>query len=350
MSMDAFLRQGFLPFDVAVERQSAELTGVVGVLRSALASVSERPARPAFVAIGASLAAVGPAVDLLTRHGIPARRINAAELEHRSTDVGDLVIAVSQSGRSRETVGALQHITVPTIALVNVADSPIAELANSVISLGDLPDSLASTIGYSATVVAASMLAETWTDGAPSVHWDSLGERLDAFLPTVSDHVARLAESIHRAAVVDVIAPVEHLGTAEAAGLLLREVPRVPAAAFESRQYLHGLMEAAGPDALHIVVDGADSIHMLPRFATARRQVVVFVPSGAVAPAEAPGALAIALPTLSPAETPIFAGAVMQRAALIVARNRAIDPGEFLFLDTDIKLGDDAFLDNDAGR
>ncbi|WP_283137491.1 SIS domain-containing protein [Rhizohabitans arisaemae] len=351
MSLDAFLRQGFLPFEAALRRQPSELTRVVATLRSSVRNVRRVPERPVFVAIGASLAAVAPAVELLRGHGIAARRVNAAELEHRpSADPGDLVVAVSQSGRSRETVGALRHVTSRTLAIVNVTDSPIAARTDEAILLGDLPDSLASTIGYTATVAAASMLAESWALGAPSPHWDSLGDRLAVFLTAVPDEITLLAELLDEAHVVDVVAPVEHLGAAEAAALLLREVPRVPAAPFESRQYLHGLMEAAGPGTLHLVFDGPDSVHLLPSLAKGSGRVLRFGSNATTYGPEGDGVLTISPPAVSAAETSIFTAAVLQQAARLVSRSRSIDPDEFLFLDTDIKLGDEVVEDNEPRR
>lgn len=347
MTMEAFMRQGFLSFEAAMDRQAAELGQVVGVIRQKLGVLPPPPHRPAFVAIGASLAAVAPAVELLNDRGIAARRINAAELENRSGGVGDiadLVIAVSQSGRSRETMGALAHLAVPTIALVNVTDSPIAARAGMAISLGDLPDSLASSIGFSATVIAASMIAETWVDGNPSDNWDSLGERIAEFLPSAAGAIATLADEIDGAVVVDVIAPARLLGSAEATALLLREVPRVPAAPFESRQYLHGLMEAASDHALNILFDGPDSVHMIPRLSATGSPVALF--RSEVSSARQDVMIDIALPARSHAETTVFAAAVMQRAVAAVASKRSIRPEDFLFLDTDIKLGDVSVTDN----
>jgi glucosamine--fructose-6-phosphate aminotransferase (isomerizing) len=50
---------------------------------------------------------------------------------------------------------------------------------------------------------------------------------------------------------LDVTASGSLVGAAEAGALLVREVNRKFASAFETRQYLHGQMEAAAPGSSH---------------------------------------------------------------------------------------------------
>ena len=52
-------------------------------------------------------------------------------------------------------------------AVVNTAPSPIADVASTVIDIGNIPDSYASTVGYTATVAALGILADAWDRAAP---------------------------------------------------------------------------------------------------------------------------------------------------------------------------------------
>ncbi len=57
-------------------------------------------------------------------------------------------IAVSQSGKSTETLAVLNSIDRSLrMSVVNAKDSPVAAASSTNISLGAIPDSYASTIG-----------------------------------------------------------------------------------------------------------------------------------------------------------------------------------------------------------
>jgi len=59
-------------------------------------------------------------------------------------------------------------------AVVNRTPSPIADVANIVIDIGNIPDSYASTVGYTATVAALGILADSWDGGAIDPGWQDL--------------------------------------------------------------------------------------------------------------------------------------------------------------------------------
>jgi len=338
MSVKAFLRQGFIPFGEAVAEETGRLTEVAPVLRErALAAAAEigRPARLTFIGIGASLAALAAPVAHLSAHGIPGIRLNAAEAGTSGDDA--TLIALSQSGRSRETVDVMRAAKGRRLAVVNVTGSPMAEAADSVLTLGDLPDSLASTIGFTASAMAVSMLAEIWTGGEPSAAWLSLGERLAEFRVARSAQAEEIAGLLAAASVVDMVAPADQIGVAEGGALLLREVARVPVAPFETRQYLHGLMESTNPTTLHVILDGADDGQVVRALGSLGRRIVEFR-RGPVAHDER--TLVVPIEARSPLEVPIFVAVLLQEVALRSAAARGVDPDEFLFLDTGTKLDD----------
>ncbi|WP_330176928.1 SIS domain-containing protein [Streptomyces sp. NBC_01498] len=339
MSVNAFLRQGFIPFEEGVLDQTGRLTEVAPVLREralAAAATAGRPARVTFIGIGASLAALTAPAAHLSAHGIPSVRLNAAEAGPFDEDA--TLIALSQSGRSRETVDVMRTAPGRRLAVVNVTDSPMASAADSVLTLGDLPDSLASTIGFTASAMAVSMLAESWTDGEPSASWLTLGERLAAFLTANSPRTEEIADRLSAASIIDLVAPADQYGAVEGGALLLREVVRVPAASFETRQYLHGLMESTNPSTLHLVLDGPDDGQIVRALGSLGRQIVELRTGAPVAHGER--TLVVPVETRSPLEIPIFVAALLQHVALRAAEKRGIDPDEFLFLDTGTKLDD----------
>lgn len=339
MSVNAFLRQGFVPFDEGVLNQPRLLTETAPVLHERVrmvAGVVGRPEKATFIGIGASLAALAAPVAHLSAHGIPSVRRNAAEAGPFEKDT--TLVALSQSGRSRETVDVMRAATGRKLAVVNVTDSPMAAAADSVLTLGDLPDSLASTVGFTASAMAVSMLAETWIDGAPGEAWLSLGERLARFLEETSPQAQETADRLSTASVIDLVAPADQYGVAESGALLLREVTRVPAASFETRQYLHGLMESTDPTTLHVVLDGPDDGQII-RALGAHGRHIVDLRTGPPA-AHGDGTVVVPLGVGGPLEIPVFVAAFLQRVALLTAHARGIDPDQFLFLDTGTKLED----------
>ncbi|MET9496923.1 hypothetical protein [Streptomyces sp. NPDC006552] len=85
-------------------------------------------------------------VEVLRGHAVPAQRVLASEIEDGLTGFDtDILIGVSQSGRSSETLAAFRASgAVRTAAVLNVTPSPLADLA---VDLGNEPESYASTSG-----------------------------------------------------------------------------------------------------------------------------------------------------------------------------------------------------------
>lgn len=338
MSIDAFLRQGFIPFAQAMGEQTGILAEVIPKLRESAVGAAQigRPDRLVFIGIGASLAALAAPASYLSAHGTPSLRLNAADAEPLITG-DETLVALSQSGRSRETVSAMRAARGRKLAVVNVSGSPMALESEAVLALGDLHDSLASTIGFTASVIAVSMLCEVWVEGRPSDSWLTLCERVERFLSTHKVQIELLAGMVGGASMIDIVAPAEQLGVAESSALLLREVARIPTAPFETRQYLHGLMESTSPSTLHLIVDGPDDGQIARALRSLDRDVVEFRTGSAAAV----DPRVVVINAASPLEVPVFAAALFQQVALRTALARGIDPDQFLFLDTGTKLEDD---------
>jgi glucosamine--fructose-6-phosphate aminotransferase (isomerizing) len=339
MSVEAFLRQGFIPFRDAVGRETSVLGSAVSRLGDEAAQAARalgRPAHMTFAGIGASFAAVAAPAAFLSSHGIPSARLNAGEMV--APPIDGALVALSQSGRSRETVGLMRAAHGARLAVVNVSDSPMANAADAVLSLGDLPDSLASTIGYTASAIAVSMLAEAIALGMPARSWNDIGQRLDAFVALNDGTIDSFADAMLGATIIDFAAPHIFSGAAEGGSLLIREVARVPAAAFETHQYLHGHMESTNAETLHVVIEGPDSGEILKALTRHDRRIVAFGTSESEE--VRPGVASVRLAAASTLEIPIFVAVFLQHAVLRVALARGIDPDEFLFLDTGTKLGD----------
>ncbi|WP_329456475.1 SIS domain-containing protein [Streptomyces sp. NBC_01497] len=322
----------------ALERVTARVAERIAALGAPLDAL-----RPLFVGIGASHAALALPVRLLAEHGVPARRALAGDLGPRpATDDADLVVGVSQSGRSTETLDALGHVgRERSVALVNTAPSPLAAAAGRVIDLGSEPDSYASTIGYTGTLIGLTLIAEALA-GVPlataSAAWAGIGERLQRYEAGVGAVVDDIAGRASCAVAADLVGAGAARSVAEEGALLLREVCRVPAAAMVTRNYLHGAMESAGRT-LHVVVGDGREVRLARTLAAAGHLTLAVtavplsakdVPGGSLFVAPVPDDVPLAVRT-------VLETAVVQRLAGALAASRGVEIEEFVFESDDTK-------------
>ena len=160
----------------------------------------------------------------------------------------DCYLALSYSGRSRETVellGGLGRLGGTRIGVTGHPEAPLASVVDRLVPLGSATDTAVSTLSYTATVQALGMLADhAWGGRSPA--WPELPGHAAAMLAdaTLAD---RIASAFDKVSCVDVVGSGARAGTAGAAALLLREAAHLPAAGHSLREYLHGPLEVAGP-------------------------------------------------------------------------------------------------------
>ncbi|MFD9793174.1 SIS domain-containing protein [Streptomyces sp. NPDC059070] len=292
--------------------------------------------RPLLTGIGASYAALALPVEVLRAHGVPAQRVLASELGAglRGFDT-DLLIGVSQGGRSTETVAAFRAARgVPALAVLNVTDSPLGALAALAVGLGGEPDSAASTIGFTGTVVALDLIAGVIAgrDGDP---WQGVGERIEAVRARTGEVVAALRARAARCVAVDCVASGASRVAAEEAALLLREVPRMPASASVTRNYLHGEMESAG-NTLHLVFGAGREVE-LARSLSAAGHLTLLVTTARVEPGDSLGV--VRLPECAPTLRAVLETVVAQELVAVLSVERDVPLDSFVFVNDDTKVG-----------
>ena len=157
---------------------------------------------------------------------------------------GALCLAVSQSGKSPDLLAAVTAAKAAgayAVALVNVEDSPLAQLADAVIPLHAGPElSVAATKSYIAALVAVTQLIAAWTDDAEltaaladlpaalekawTLDWSAAGKRLET------------ATNLY------VLGRGVGFGVALEAALKFKETCGLHAEAFSAAEVLHGPM------------------------------------------------------------------------------------------------------------
>ncbi|MDR2973741.1 MAG: hypothetical protein LBV00_03360 [Propionibacteriaceae bacterium] len=287
-----------------------------------------------FTGMGASYAALAVPVRLLTGNGVPAQRLLASDVPDFAGALhSGLMVAVSQSGCSTETLEAMNVVTVPRVVVVNQTGGPLTRTCEACISLGGEPDSYASTVGYTGTIIALTAIARAVLRHDWGGEWVGIGGKVSAIQAQVAPVIEALASQAAEVVGVDVVAGGMSRATAEEGALLLREVCRVPATAAVTRNYLHGGMESAG-DTMHVILGDGREIALARSLADAGHQTLL-VTSEEVASS---GCLTvIRLPIETAPVRVVVETLVLQRLAGALAGVRGVDIEEFVFSNPDTK-------------
>lgn len=163
---------------------------------------------------------------------------------------GALFIAISQSGKSPDLLRNAQAAKVAgarVVALVNVEDSPLAALADTVIPLHAGPErSVAATKSYIAALAAVLHLCARWRGDAELAV--ALRDLPDALRAGWDADWSVLSEGLVDARGLFVVGRGFGLGIALEAALKFKETCGLHAEAFSAAEVRHGPMALVGPD------------------------------------------------------------------------------------------------------
>jgi len=171
--------------------------------------------------------------------------VYAAPLQLR----GALFLVISQSGKSPDLLRnaeAAKAAGARVVALVNAEDSPLAQLADTVIALHAGPElSVAATKSYLASLAAVLQLAACWRDDATlQAALDALP---DALRQAWNSDWSALTEGLQDAHNLFVLGRGVGLGAAQEAALKFKETCGLHAEAYSSAEVRHGPMALVGP-------------------------------------------------------------------------------------------------------
>jgi fructoselysine-6-P-deglycase FrlB-like protein len=212
----------------------------------------------ALVGIGASEHIARSAAAAWRAAGLRAVAVSASELMHQEAPLADVYVALSESGRSAETVAALSRLRGRRIGITNEPGSPLTEAVDEVLLLDSGPDSPVYTTGYTATLQAVGMLGDHW-HGATSDWTAALPGHVGSVLSLSEAAVDSLAKHFDEARIIDVVGSGTASATAGEGALVLREAARAHTSLQETYNYLHGPMEPLDPQSACIVIgDGRE--------------------------------------------------------------------------------------------
>ncbi|MDN4598987.1 SIS domain-containing protein [Leifsonia virtsii] len=334
--------KGYITFAEARATQASELSRAIPLIADQVAARAElgqlAGPGPVFVGIGASLAAACAPVWALRSRGIHSWRLGAGDYPLPFPSSPHPIVGISQSGRSAETLAVLESVPPELrFAVVNSEPSPIGRIA-STLSLGNLADSYASTLGYTATAAALGMLADTWDGGEPDPGWLRLGDTFAEVEDRLAGPLSALAGLFEHVTSSDFVGSGPAVGSAEAGALLFREVARIPATGMSTRQYLHGSMESAG-GGVHVVLGDSRELDLATTLADAGHHVILVSAEDIVS---SPTLHPVRLPKLPAAQRAVLEVLVMQILVGAVAEVRGVEIEEFVFHNADTKVPVDA--------
>ncbi|MGH7715579.1 MAG: SIS domain-containing protein [Vulcanimicrobiaceae bacterium] len=198
------------------------------------------------VGSGSSLFVAQLGALALRRRGIAASALAATEARFdREVYRNGCVIALSQSGRSSDLLVALDALSpATTVALTNVADSPLAQRATLAIDIGAGPETavpasksvtaMAAILLWSAALIAghrnrtAATLRETAQDVA---NWFAVGGRNEA---------DEAAQGLSRCRAVAIVGAGYGVPIAYELALKMKEASYVHAEGFPAGEFRHG--------------------------------------------------------------------------------------------------------------
>jgi glutamine---fructose-6-phosphate transaminase (isomerizing) len=239
---------------------------------------------------------------------------------------GMLAIGISQSGKSPdivETIRAAGQAGAMTVAMVNVADSPLGLLADVLLPLQAGPErSVAATKSYIAALSQIAALVAAWTDD--SVLSAALSDLPDLLRAAWTTDWSAMVERLAHARGLYVIGRGVGLGIAQEAALKLKETCSLHAEAFSAAEVRHGPMTLIGPGFPLLVIgqsdEAGDGLDELIADMVARGGDVL------VAGRSVPGAITLPTHKSHPALEPLLAIQSFYRAVNALSVQRGFDP------------------------
>lgn len=208
------------------------------------AAVPDDVGQVLFLGMGSSTFAASVAAARLRAQGVDAIAELASSELLPPPDPEQLVVAISASGGSRETVDAVAQYVgqSPVMLVTNTEDAALAEAADHTVLMHAGPErGGVACRSYTHTQVLLLALEARLT-GVERDLLALLGQAVEAaedLLERRDDWLADTVDQLAGPELTAVVAPFRRLGNAQQSALMLREGPRRPAIASETGEWSH---------------------------------------------------------------------------------------------------------------
>jgi glucosamine--fructose-6-phosphate aminotransferase (isomerizing) len=317
----------------ALRDTHAALSNATVIAEIAHTCTRQRFPRLVLTGMGGSLFALHPLAIELAAHGWTPILLETSELVHTYPSLltpSTLVVAVSQSGRSAETLRLLERSGGATvIAVTNTADSPLALRAHHVVLTFAGSEYSVSCKTYVSTLLALSVLGAALCGldrGERLQQFAGVPEAIEEYLGHWQDHAASFAELLRDVRDVFLVGRGASLAAAYAGALITKESAHFHAEGMSSAAFRHGPFEMLDMGMLIGIFAGDTHAEPLNRgllrdIETASARAVLFAPDAPLA--------ACRLPAVDFAAAPIVQILPPQMMTLALALLAGREPGRF---------------------
>ena len=299
-----------------------------------LTPVAGKYRRVVLTGMGASLNALQPLYLSLLACGTSALLVETSELIHflpRLLDESTLVVAVSQSGKSAETVRLLDlpQRKSAVIGVTNVADSPLAERADACLVTRAGSEYSVSCKTYISAIAVLAWLGGQLCDGQPGSEISELGQgpgQVREYLSRWPSHVDALMRELEGVRDLFFLGRGTSMAAAMNSGLIIKESTRFHSEGMSSAAFRHGPFELVGPHVFALVYGGDAKVERLNRslvedIRQAGGRAFLCGPKAEFEP--------VRLPAASPALRPILEILPTQMISLALAALTGVEAGKF---------------------
>ncbi len=283
--------------------------------------------------MGSSLHALHPLHLRLSGARRPSWLIETSELLHYSPallDPGALVVAVSQSGQSAETVRLVDGWAsrVPIIAVTNNPEGTLARAARAILLTRAGEEATVSSKTYLASLAALAWLGDVILAG--TAPWfprlAPVPDVLSGYLSSAAHHRDQLSRELEGIRHLFLVGRGLSLAAARTGALILKESTRAPAEGMSSAAFRHGPFEMVSRQGMVVVFEGEGETGGLNRAlsrdisAAGGRSLVV---------GESASREACRLPPCHAAALPFLEFLPVQMMSLALAALGGFEPGRF---------------------
>jgi glucosamine--fructose-6-phosphate aminotransferase (isomerizing) len=319
------------PRAVSATLEKLEVPAGLADLRQALKTRTFK--RIVLTGMGASLYALYPLYLRLMGRGFPAVLVETAELVHSLQPLiaeGSVIVAVSQSGESAETVRLLEmNAGAPIVGITNTPESSLA-LRSSIPVLTNAGAEFSVSCKTYVTAHMALHLIGTFLCGedveAARDEMKLIAPAMSEYLTGWREHVLTMADELRGVQQIFVLGRGTSLGSAAVGALYLKESVRFRSEGMSSAAFRHGPFETLTPETFALIFGGAKSTRPLElrllqdiRSSGGRCQLVV--------EGEAPQAWSF--PKILEGFRPIVEILPVQMMTLALAAQRGMEAGRF---------------------
>lgn len=220
--------------------------------------------RVVLTGMGSSFHALHPLHVRLIGRGIWSTMVETSELLHYQLELlgpATLLVVVSQSGRSAETVRLLETESgSPVIGVTNTVGSPLDTAADATVLTRAGEEASVSCKTYVTALVALAWLGSVLEGADAETACEPLlgaGRAVGDYLASWRAHVAELGRDLDDVSDVFLVGRGASLAAAGTGGLIVKESTRVHAEGMSSAAFRHGPMEMLSPSVFVLVFEGA---------------------------------------------------------------------------------------------